>query len=96
MNKEDFLEKLHSLSGWENMTRGGDAEIHLNYKGVDFLIYRNDVSHYLEYEPSNKLQVAIVKEFNSLMEGCREELKKELEDKDYIRLTQDANEGDRN
>lgn len=94
MDKKEFLEKLHSLPEWDDMTRKGDVEIHLNYEGVDFLIYRDDASHYLEYVPSNKQQASIVQEFNSLMEECREELKKELEDWDFIRLTQDANEGD--
>ncbi len=94
MNKKEFLEKLHSLSGWENMTRKGGAGVQLNYEGVDFLIFRDDASQYLKFVPLNKKQKSIIQEFNSLMEECREELKKELEDWDFTRLTQDANEGD--
>lgn len=95
MSKEEFLEKLHSLQGWDDMTRKGGAGVHLKYKGVDFLIYRDTASQYLKYKPSNKQQVAIIREFNSLMEECRDELKKELEEWNIVRLTQDDNEGDR-
>lgn len=96
MNKKEFLEKLHSLSGWENMTRKGGAGVQLNYKGVVFLIFRDDASHYLKFVPLNKKQKSIIQEFNSLLEECRKELEKELEEWDFIRLTQDANEGERN
>lgn len=44
MNKEEFLEKLHSLSGWDDMTRKGGAGVLLKYRGVDFLIFRDDSS----------------------------------------------------
>ena len=95
MSKEEFFEKLHSLPGWDDMTRKGGAGVHLKYKGVDFLIYRDDALHYLKYLPSNEQQVDIIQEFNSLMEECRDELKKELEEWNEVRLTQDDNEGDR-
>ena len=94
MNKEEFLEKLHSLSGWENMTRKGGAGVLLKFKGVDFLIFRDDASHYLKYKPSNTKQKTTICEFNSLLEECREELKKELEEWNTKRLTRDDNEGD--
>lgn len=94
MNKEEFLEMLHSLPGWDNMTRKGGAGVHLNYKGVDFLIFRDDTLHYLKYLPSNNKQETIIGEFNSLLEECRKELKKELEEWNIVRLTRNDNEGD--
>ena len=95
MNKEKFLEKLHSLSGWDDMTRKGGAGVKLNYKGVDFLIFRDEASHFFRFTPSDKNQESIIHEFNSLMEQCREEIEKELEGWNIVRLTRDDNEGDR-
>ena len=86
---------LHALPQWDNMTQKGGAGVCLNYKGVDFLIFRDDSSQFLKYLPSDKKQESIIREFNSLLEECHAELKKELEVWNAVRLKRDDNEGDR-
>ena len=94
MDKTYFLNLLHNLPGWDNMTRKGGAGVVIPFKGVDFLIYRAEASHYLKYEPQTEGDVIIIKEFNALMEDCHSELTKELDEWNMVRLTRDDNEAD--
>lgn len=95
MNKESFMRMLRSHPGWENMTRKGGAGIEVLFGGVEFLVFRDNALHYLRAVPQNAKSLAIVRAFNALMRSCREELEKELEQWNMVRLTRDDNEGDR-
>lgn len=95
MNKERFLRMLRNHPGWENMTRKGRAGIVVLFGGVEFLVFRDDVSHYLRTVPQNATSLAVVRAFNALMGSCRRELAEELKQWNMTRLTRDDNEGDR-
>lgn len=77
------------------MTRKGGAGIEVIFGGVEFLVFRDNALHYLRAVPQNAKSLAIVRAFNALMRSCREELEKELEQWNMVRLTRDDNEGDR-
>ena len=77
------------------MTRKGGAGIEVLFGGVEFLVFRDNALHYLRAVPQNAKSLAIVRAFNALMRSCREELEKELEQWNMVRLTRDDNEGDR-
>ena len=72
----------------------GTQGVVVEYNGVEFLIYRNDADHYLKYQPTTITEAYIVAEFNDLMDCCRAELSKELEQSNMNRLVRDDNEGD--
>lgn len=95
MNKDEFIKLLHSHSSWENMTKKGGAGITVNFEDVEFLIFRDEASHYLKAVPQGEKQETIVKDFNRLLGSCRKELAKELEQWNEIRLNRDDNEGDK-
>lgn len=95
MNKDTFLRMLRNNPGWDNMTRKGGAGIVVFYGGVEFLVFRDDASHYLRAIPQSATSLESVKDFNSLMRNCRRELVRELDQWNMTRLTRDDNEGDR-
>lgn len=94
MDKETLLKELRSLTGWEDMLKHGKAGVRIEYKGITFLLYRDDATHCLKNIPKDNTQEEIIKEFNTLMKECSEEIKKEMERWNQIRLVRDDNEGD--
>lgn len=94
MNKDEFMKLLHSNPSWENMTKKGGPGITVIFEDVEFLLFRDDASHYLKAVPQGEMQFAIVKDFNRLLGCCRKELAKELEQWNEIRLNRDDDEGD--
>ena len=61
---------------------------------MDFVLFRNDVNHFLRVQPQGPCQIEIINEFNELLESCSFELSKELDMWDGSRLTRDDNEAD--
>ena len=79
MDKDAFIAMIHNNPGWNNLTRKGTAFIVVPYKNVDFVLFRNDVNHFLRVQPQGPCEAEIINEFNELLESCRFELSKELE-----------------
>ena len=79
MDNDAFIAMIHNNPGWNNLTRKGTAFIIVPYKNVDFVLFRNDVNHFLRVQPQGPCQIEIINEFNELLESCRFELSKELE-----------------
>ena len=94
MDKDSFLNLLRNNPGWDNMIKKGRAGVKVNYKSVDFHIFRDDASHFLRVEPTTSGEVLVIQEFNALIESCRSEIAGELEIWNEIRLNRDDNEGD--
>ena len=95
MNRDIFLRFLRNHPGWENMIRRGGPGISVCYGNVNFLIFRDEASHYLRAVPEDSTTLAVVKAFNYLMNSCRRELAEELGHWNMVRLMRDDNEGDR-
>lgn len=94
MDNDAFIAMIHNNPGWNNLTRKGTAFIVVPYKNVDFVLFRNDVNHFLRVQPQGPCEAEIINEFNELLESCRFELSKELDMWDGSRLTRDDNEAD--
>lgn len=92
MDKDTLLKELRNLSGWKEMLMHEKASVCFEYKGVTFLLFRNDATYFLKYQPKDSTQVRIVMEFNTLMEECSEDIRKEMEEWDHLRLMKDDNE----
>ena len=94
MNKISFLDMIHSNPGWSDLTKKGKGKIIVCFQGVDFLVYRDTASQFLTASPQTECEVAIIEEFNTLLDSCRCELKKDFDKWNMIRLFRDDNEGD--
>ena len=94
MDNDVFLKRLRGVHGWKDLLGKGKAGVSVDYKGVTFLLYRDDASHFLRYVPMNKTEVKIIGEFNNLMESCRKDIMEEMVEWNDIRLERDDNEGD--
>lgn len=95
MDKDTFIRMLHKNPGWNSMVRKGGMGIVVRFGGVDFLVFRDNASHYLRAIHQSTTNPAAIKAFNTLMSNCRQELEKELGQWNMVRLTRDDNESDR-
>lgn len=94
MNKDEFLKFLHNQYDWKAMLEKGAAGVAVKFNGVTFNVFRDDAEHFLTCEPCNSGELAVIEEFNALMESCRPEISAELQQAEMARLNRNDNEGD--